>query len=79
MRQVGRKGKLWLKTRREWVKLNSPNFQGYYTCHICGRWVHEKDLTLDHVVARSKRPDLVNDLDNLKPAHYVCNSVKGSS
>lgn len=78
MKQVGRKGKLWLKTRREWLRENPPNFQGYYVCHICGTWVHEKGMELDHVIPRSRKPDGLTDFENLKPSHSLCNSNKGS-
>ncbi|WP_280429848.1 HNH endonuclease [Nocardia brasiliensis] len=42
-------------------------------CHLCGR---PGATTADHVIPRSKGgPD---SLDNLRPAHYSCNSSRGA-
>lgn len=71
--------KLWRECRRLWVKLHPPNFQGYYICWICHGWVHESEMELDHIIARSRRPDLRYILTNLAPSHHLCNTVKGSS
>lgn len=78
MQRSGRVGKEWLKARKEWLKTNPPNFQGYYICGICGRWVHESEVELDHIQPRSARPDLRLDFNNLQPAHHMCNNNKSS-
>lgn len=64
--------------RDHWFSKNPPNHEGYYVCYLCGRWVLPIDTELDHVEARSRRPDLRYDLDNLKPACHGCNKAKGS-
>jgi 5-methylcytosine-specific restriction endonuclease McrA len=75
----GKVGKEWLKVRRAWLKANPPNHQGYYVCAICGRWVHESEVEVDHILARTRRPDLRFDHTNLQPAHSRCNTKKGST
>lgn len=80
MKQVGKKTKEWLKILKQWKKDHPPNFQGYYTCHICKGWVHESEVTLDHVIPRSNAKNYTNrhDDSNLQPAHGLCNNEKGS-
>jgi 5-methylcytosine-specific restriction endonuclease McrA len=41
------------------------------TCHLCGR---PGANTVDHLIPRSIRPDLMFDLENMRPAHLSCNS-----
>lgn len=49
-------------------------------CGICG---HSGSGDVDHIIPRSERPDLAEDLDNLQPAHgvnsrcYVCSPKEG--
>lgn len=78
LRRVGPTTKEWLKTRTEWLRANWPNHQGYYECYICGKWVDSSEITLDHVIPRSKAPELRLDMANLKPCCYNCNQEKGS-
>lgn len=78
MRQLGKVGKEWVKTRRAWVKANPPNHEGYYVCGICGRWVKEDEFELDHKVSRTRDPSRRFDLTNLQPTHSSCNRAKGS-
>ena len=78
MKQVGKQGKLWQKTRREWIKQNPPGFRDEYTCGLCGAWVHIKGMELDHIKPRGAYPELRYDLDNLQPTHRLCNQTKGS-
>lgn len=35
--------------------------------------------TVDHIIARTKRPDLIHAQSNLQEAHESCNSDKGST
>lgn len=46
-------------------------------CEICSfPIVEEKDLTVDHIIPKSQGgKDSVN---NMQPAHWVCNQQKGS-
>lgn len=53
-------------------------------CWICGHEInprldsrHRLSFTLDHVIPVSKRPDLLLDRANARPAHRACNSSKG--
>lgn len=71
-----RRTELWLKTRREWIKENPPNHQGFYCCGICGLPVHFSDTEVDHIDGRLGR-NLV-DKENLQPSHVICNRIKGS-
>lgn len=75
-----KQAKIWLKIRAEWKKQNPPNFQGYYICYLCGTWIPENELTLDHVIPKSNAKNYANrhDFNNLKPCCYPCNSKKGS-
>jgi len=41
------------------------------TCHLCGL---PGANTVDHLIPRSVRPDLMFDLENMRPAHLSCNS-----
>lgn len=75
MKQMGKVGKKWLATRRQWFKLNPKT---YYECNYCGRWLEPNETTLDHVKSRSRHPELRFNLDNLVPACYSCNYKKGS-
>lgn len=78
LRRLGKVGKEWLGVRREWVRLHPPNHQGYYICAICGRWVPAEEMELDHITARSRRPDMRSLLDNLQALCGRCNARKGS-
>lgn len=69
---------LWEQTRREWIRKNPPSHEGYYTCWLCNRHVHKDEFELDHIIARSRRPDLRFVLSNLAPSHHTCNSRRGS-
>lgn len=75
---LGKKSKEWLKFRRRWMKNHPPNHEGYYTCYICGKWVKPLDMELDHVLSRSRHPELTFDEQNLKPSCHDCNYAKGS-
>lgn len=70
--------KLWKKCREDWVKLNPPNHEGYYVCYLCHKWVHETELTLDHIIPRSRAPHLRYVHENLAPCCWECNTEKGS-
>lgn len=69
---------LWAKARKLWFKNNPPNHEGYYICYLCNYWVPAKEITLDHIIPRSARPDLRYEQSNLAPACWSCNSEKGS-
>lgn len=54
---------LWLKHKRK--------------CALCGRFMKLKDVTVDHIIPKSKGGD--NHIDNYQPAHARCNSIKGNT
>lgn len=66
----------WLRVRREWVKDNPPNHQGYYVCALCGKPLHFSDMEVDHIDGRLG--DRLVDKANLQPTHAWCNRKKGS-
>ena len=78
LNQIGDDTREWLKFVAQWKKDNPPLDNGCYLCGICGRWVFADEVTLDHIIARSKAPSRVLDPTNVQPAHYTCNSWKGS-
>lgn len=69
----------WEAYRADWLKRNPPAWNGNYTCGICGQFVEAKEVTLDHKIPRSRRPDLRYSDDNIVPAHALCNQLKGST
>jgi 5-methylcytosine-specific restriction endonuclease McrA len=74
---IKRKGKVtaqWEYFRKYWIKANS----GPYRCYLCGIPLNSKTVTLDHVLPRSRRPDLRLDESNIKPCCWNCNHKKGS-
>jgi 5-methylcytosine-specific restriction endonuclease McrA len=75
---LGRRTKDWLKFRRRWIRNHPPNHQGYYICYICESWIPAKEMTLDHVIPRSRDETRVFDESNLRPCCLTCNNKKGS-
>jgi 5-methylcytosine-specific restriction endonuclease McrA len=78
LNRVGRKTKRWIRVRREWVKLNPPDHQGGYLCALCGTWVSKEYMELDHILSRTRAPELEFELSNLQPTCSPCNEAKGS-
>ncbi|MGW0682887.1 HNH endonuclease [Streptomyces sp. NPDC002754] len=57
-----------------------------WLCHLCGApiptGVHHTDplaYTADHVVPMALAPWLAEDIENLRPAHRICNLRKGKN
>lgn len=57
------------------------------SCWMCGRDIDygvtggpdEPDgFSVDHAIPWSERPDLAYDVGNFRPAHWLCNSDRGS-
>ena len=71
----GKQFKKWRQARDEWLKENKAP---YYFCYICGKSMTRSQLTLDHIKARSRSPELRYSLDNLQPCCAACNHDKGS-
>lgn len=84
IKTVGKTTKQWLVTRAGWIRHNPPPIEGeYWQCYLrisnrCPVRINLTQLTLDHVVSRSRDPKLRFDLSNLKPACWWCNRQKGS-
>lgn len=68
----------WAKTRKEWIKRNPPNHQGYWYCVIGGKALDKYEMTLDHAIPRGRAPHLRHDLSNLNPMCQKHNFLKGS-
>lgn len=75
---MGKVAAEWIRVRRQWVKNNPPDYTGYWYCYLCGKAVDKYDLNVDHVIPRSRAPQLRFDLNNLRPSCYICNNKKGS-
>lgn len=59
---------------------------GAHVCWICGEAIdmglpvnHPRAWTMDHVNPVSLRPDLAEDLGNIREAHRDCNGKRGAN
>lgn len=66
----------WLRFRAHWLRDHPALDNGYYLCGICGRWVAEDEVTLDHIEPRTASNMFLDS--NIQPAHGYCNYLKGS-
>lgn len=67
----------------QWKRLAAQVLAEESVCHLCG---HDIDFeaparsrfspSVDHIIPMSKAPDLVFVRENLRAAHYGCNSSK---
>lgn len=84
LNKVGKHTKQWLTTRATWVRHNPPPVEGqYWLCYLrihpwCPVRIDISNLTLDHVVSRTRDPSLRYNANNLRPACIHCNGMKGS-
>jgi hypothetical protein len=74
IRQLGKIGKLRLKDKREKLKAEPANHQGYRVCYLCHGWF--KYVDLEHVEDASTSPELRHVKSNHKWACRPCNSKK---
>lgn len=79
IKRMGKVAKEWVEFRHGWIKDNP----GPWVCYLqispdCIRNLDIDTLTLEHVVPKSRAPQLRTDSKNIKPACYFCNSLKGS-
>lgn len=75
LRKRGKHSLKWEAARAKWFKANEAP---YYICYLCGKSLLKIDVTLDHVIPRSRAPKLRYEQSNLKPCCYPCNVDKGS-
>lgn len=75
IRRLGKQHQLWMATRKLWFELY---YASRYYCHYCGIGMLKSETTLDHLIPRSRRPDLRYVLWNLVSACGPCNTKKGS-
>lgn len=69
----------WLVCRAEWLESHPPDIDDlYYQCALCPYPVHKDEVTLDHIVTRSRDKKLIFEHSNLQPAHGRCNVERGS-
>ena len=74
LNQMGKQGKKWQTTRRQWLRDNP----GPYFCYLCGSLLLQSEVTLDHVTSRSRAPELRYEQSNLRSCCWSCNSQKSS-
>jgi len=79
LKQQGKVAQTWTAYRAGWLNRHPPDWKGNYSCGICGQFVHVTEVTLDHILPRSRRPDLRYTDSNIQPVHLVCNGIKGST
>lgn len=84
LKKLGRQGLQWIDTRAQWIEDNPPPIEGrYWECYLrihpwCPVRIDIDNLTLDHVVSRSRDASKRHSADNLRPACGFCNTMKGS-
>lgn len=78
MRSKGKNYDKWQKVRSDFLAANPPNHEGYYTCYLCRQWIPAEEITVDHVVPRSRAPNLRYDFSNFAFCCGSCNAAKGS-
>jgi hypothetical protein len=78
IKQSGKVDVKWKEARRDWLIKYKPDENDNYICALCDLPVNKRDVTLDHIIPRSRAPHLRYAQENLQPAHYWCNVAKGS-
>lgn len=73
----------WRETRGAFIQANPPDQYGFWYCALnlsehCLRRMDIDQLTVDHIVPRSRSPELRHEQSNLQPACLYCNKEKGS-
>lgn len=72
-----------LKMSQAWFRANPSDKDGYWECYLrisrlCPIKLRRETITLEHVYAKVRRPDLKYEPLNLKPSCSFCNKMKGS-
>lgn len=76
MKQRGKVTNEWLRVRKEYLKANPPNHQGYYICANCGKWIPESYVEVDHIKKRGSHPELRYEHTNLQILCRRCHDRK---
>lgn len=74
----------WRETRGQFIQDNPPDQYGFWYCALrvsdmCLGRMDIDQLTVDHIIPRSRAPELRHEPSNLQPACVYCNKEKGSS
>lgn len=72
-----------IRTANAWFKANPADENGFWYCYLqisisCPYKLTRRLVTLEHVYAKVRRPDLKYNVRNIKPACPFCNKLKGS-
>lgn len=67
-------------TKAEWKRIMLLRLKaGTCVCYLCGEVIKkQKDLTLEHVMPRSRFKNIADDHNNWKPSCAKCNTEKGA-
>lgn len=73
----------WDQTVAKWKLANPPNLNGNWVCYLqiaplCPGKIDRHQLTLDHVIPKSRGKQYKYDYLNLRACCVYCNSLKGS-
>lgn len=75
----------WTTNSRERQRVTAHVKARQRPCCICGqpidytlRWPNPRSFSVQHLIARSIRPDLMFDVANCDAAHLDCNQSHGS-
>jgi len=75
LKVVGKQSQRWKNYRAKWLRDHPDDF---FICYYCNTVVPRHEITLDHKIPRSRRPDLRFVDSNIVPACGPCNNEKGS-
>ena len=69
--------------KAKFMAANPPDDYGLWRCYLkispaCIIRMDKDQLTVEHVKPVGSYPELKDDLDNMKPACFFCNTLKGS-
>ena len=73
----------WDQTVDRWYALNPPDENGNWICYLqiadlCPKLLDKEQITLEHVIPKSRGKKYKYNVNNIRPACVYCNSLKGS-
>lgn len=74
LNRIGKVARARAADKREKLKAEPANFEGYRTCYLCHRWSTQVDL--EHIKDASTHPELRHDPENAAWSCRDCNSSK---